>query len=200
MVLVLNPIFFHCFSGADATCSFYRHSKVALYKAWIEYEHHETLTSAFIKLGNRPTRDQLEASSHVVNQFLCYVYSPKAKNDSLNSLRFELFQYSIANSFRELPPTEESSVLHIARCSYQAGWVWGNSLAQALTPPLGEWGWKILDGVLYIRWTQETSPEVTLELLISVCSCRTAKCKNCSCRKKKLACMMFCLCRLKCTL
>ena len=61
--------------------------------------------------------------------------------DDYDDGRFRLFEESTTNDLRYLPPSIAALVLHIKRSSYQAGWVWGNSLTQNSPPSPESCGW-----------------------------------------------------------
>ena len=114
--------FFHCFTGADSTCSFFKKSKKSLYGSWMKSESKEELTSTFKNLSNLPTEDIINESAERIYQFVVAVYGGP-QNVDLNSYRFSSFQQLCSNDLRCLPPTQDSLLLHIKRSAYQAGWI-----------------------------------------------------------------------------
>ena len=46
--------FFHAFLGCDTVSSFYGHSKIKIWDAWLKSSNIEQLTDIFIELSNQP--------------------------------------------------------------------------------------------------------------------------------------------------
>ena len=97
-----------------------------------------------------------------------------------------------------LPPSKDALRYHIFRSAYQAGWIWGNSLAQVTPPPPELWGWQLYKSYLKIYWT---SLNIQKELDKAICTrqCRTQKCNKCKCSKNKTSCLKYCNCLRNCT-
>ena len=110
-----------------------------------------------------------------------------------------VYTTSKSDSFRVLPPSLDALKLHIKRCSYQAGWIWGNTMSQKQSYPPTEWGWHIHHEQLMFTWTTTSSLGTQiLKKLIKTCKCTTAKCTDCSCADVG-KCLKFCTCKQKCT-
>ena len=52
-------LFFHCFSGADATTSFFKISKKDWFSNWMNSPFKDLLTDTFIKLGRCPSANDV---------------------------------------------------------------------------------------------------------------------------------------------
>ena len=117
-------LFFHCFTGADATCSFFKKSKKSWFTVWMQVQFKEELTSAFIKLSSCPSSETVETSINTIEQFVISGYgNPSDRKLSLYEFRFQYFQRLSTNELRCLPPSRDALVLHIKRSAYQAGWI-----------------------------------------------------------------------------
>ena len=113
--------FFHAFSGADATTSFYRKSKANIFTNWMKSSNFDEITTAFQMLSWLPSNDTImNECLPVLKSFICEIYGESNMHD-LN-LWWKLFKHSSSNNMRELPPTYESHLLQILRACFQAGW------------------------------------------------------------------------------
>ena len=133
--------FFHCFTGADSTTSFFKISKKDWFSHWMNFPLRDSLTETFRKMIQCPTEEEVIDSQGLLQKFVSYAYSKKIDKD-LDELRFNIFEKSSSNELRSLPPSKDVLLQHMFRSSYQAGWVWGNTLLQHIPPPPELWGWK----------------------------------------------------------
>ena len=69
----LGLMFFHSFTGCDSSSSFYDKPKGQWYKFWSEFASDE-LTSTFKKLSWCPSREDVDDSLGVLEQFVCGMY------------------------------------------------------------------------------------------------------------------------------
>ena len=205
VALALN--FFHAFSGADSTSSFYRKGKTVLYNSWMNYPMFEDLTSTFQKLSWLPSDETIKESLLMIQNFLYYVYRPSSNpspQNDLDELRMDLFKSSTTNSFRDLPPSTDGLGLHVRRSAYQSGWVWGNSISQEKCPSIEESGWIVESGKIGFRWSISFDPNMIIKVTKS-CKCKqgsskTKKCNSCSCAKSNVACLEQCDCVRTCAI
>ena len=102
------------------------------------------ISTAFKRLSWCATEVTIRDSLAVINKFIIFAYG--SKDVSLKSRRFDLFKSSTVNNLRDLPLSEDGLELHVRRCQYKAGHVWGNSTSQLPTPPLEECGWTLNNG------------------------------------------------------
>ena len=144
--------FFHAFTGADATCSFFKVSKKKWFKCLMDFPLKDHLTTIFQQLTKCPNYEDVTNAQPLLQQFVVFVYLKKFGTIDIDELRCNMFQNSSSNELRVLPPSKDALQLHVFRSAYQAGWIWGNSMSQ-LTPPLLEsWGWRLHNGQLKLRW------------------------------------------------
>ena len=159
---------------------------------------HNYLNEAFRKLSYCPTENDVVDSEEIIRKFVTYIYSKNIIDDGdLTNLRFNMFQKSSLNDLRKLPPSKDALLLHISRCAYQTGWVWGNTLTQRNPPSAESWGWMLHQGHLQVRWTS-LDVHQDLKTAICTCQCRTARCITCKCGKNNLKCLKFCNCARLC--
>ena len=184
-------IFYHCFTGAVSSTSF-KISKKDWFSKWMNFPQKSVLNDTFRKLGRCPTEVEVIGSQVIIRKFVAYVYTKKTDCD-LDELRFYSFKNCSSSELRTLPPTKDALLHHIFRCSYQAGWVWGNSLIQRDPPPLESWGWEIYQGHIRLRW-KSLNVQEELEIALSICQCRTNKCTACKCARNLQRCLKFCHC------
>ena len=138
--------FFHCFSGADSTCSFYKMTKRAWFLHWMSFPMIDELTDSFQKLSWCPTDEALANAQKVIEKCVVYAYSSHI-DDGLDAISKVVYE-----RIEEFPPSLVALVLHVSRCAYQDGWVWVNSLAQCTPPPTESWGWRLYEEHLCIKW------------------------------------------------
>ena len=191
-------LFFHSFTGADSTSSFFKLTKKEWYSHWENFPLKHDLNKVFQNLSNCPTREEVLSAQEILQKFVVYVYTKKKKIDcDLDELRFIMFQKDSSNALRNLPPSKDALLQHALRSAYQAGWVWGNSLTECIPPSPELWGWQILNDHLRIHWS---SLNVHNDLLIvtNICQCRTAGCNTCKCAKNLVKCLKYCNCSRKC--
>ena len=199
--------FFHAFSGYDSTTSFYKRSKVNLFNAWIDSPKYDSITQAFQTLSWQPSPERINECLGVIEAFIGEVCGSRHLCHDINTLRWKLFKASSSNNIRELPPTKSSLQLHVLRAAFQAGWIWGNSISQENWPDVQDYGWKVTQDVLCIRWCEDSPlrPDELFKMVTNTCKCSTKpspeKCKSCSCKngQLKLDCLNMCKCTRSCT-
>ena len=195
-------MFFHSFTGADATCALFNKSKAHWFKLWMEHPKKPDITEAFKQLSWTRQKQDVTSALPVIEQFVCSSYGFPLLF-SVNDTRLKIFSSSTAKNLRQLPPSRAALELHILRSAYQSGCVWGNTLTQEDPPNVKDWGWTVAEnGALSIQWTVEQSADVTMTLsqLVKTCKCKksNSKCTKCGCGKLNLSCMKFCSCRRSC--
>ena len=93
---------------------------------------------------------------------------------------------------RMLVPSPSGILQHIKRASLQAGYLWKLCEFEVNIPNPIEWGWKSHQDSSFIpRWQDEIIQD-NLKSVIAICSCQKGGCKNCSCKKSSMKCMIFC--------
>ena len=164
------------------------------------------VSSSFQQLSWLPTMDTVRNNYKVIETFVASLYLKSKETMTVNDVRFELYANSSSDNFRELPPSRDALEQHILRSSYQAGWIWGNTLAQQLPPSKLQWGWKThpsQSGIL-IKWTGEVVEDrlTTVSMVTATCKCdaNISKCTSCKCARLKLTCLRYCSCKKGCVL
>ena len=188
--------FFHCFTGADSTTSFYKISKKEWFSSWMKFSSFEELCSIFKQLSNFPSKNTVTDYQQIIKQFVTFTYSKSLNLFDLDELRMRLFENRSSSDLKCLPPSSDALELHCLRSAYQSGWVWGNTLRQCVPPPPTSWGWTSQKGHLQLQWTSVL--DESLQKAIATCHCRSAKCKTCKCAKNNTRCLTFCNCARKC--
>ena len=97
-----------------------------------------------------------------------------------------------------IPPTEDALLQHVKRATYEAGFIWGQSLENIQQlPNLSDWGWQ----QIYDRWTPRwiTLPEASKSCQELIhCGCKKACRGLCKCFKANLPCTALCRCAGQC--
>ena len=192
----LALLFFHCFSGADATAAFYKLTKKAWFNYWISFPMKDELTRCFQILSCCPTVEEVAEAMKLIAKFVMFAYNKNISDTDIDEFRLQMFHRSSVNDLRILPPSAASLALHIYRSAYQAGWVWGNTLSLNPMPSTEFWGWRIHKGHLCIKWTFNS--RVDLDPATGICKCKTLKCTACICAKSSRRCLTFCTCSRSC--
>ena len=60
--------FFHCFSGADSTCSFYKITKKAWFSHWMSFPMKDELTNSFRELSWCPSEEAVVLAQKIKEQ------------------------------------------------------------------------------------------------------------------------------------
>jgi hypothetical protein len=177
-------LFVHAFSGCDTTSAVYGKGKKQILKLIENERELSNWVKIFYKLD--ATHNEIKIAGESI--FLS-LYGSKAGQDTLDSLRFKLFQKSLKKSvikLESLPPTSDSAALHAFRTYYQVQLWSGNKLKPE------EWGWtRTNDILLPLKTNLEPAPEHILKLVSCCCKgeCSTAKC---SCFKSGIKCSSVC--------
>ena len=160
--------FFFAFTGCDTVSSFFGKGKCKAWDVWQENKNVDAITQTFIKLGHRPNKIS-ENDADVLEEYVHDLYSnPSKKNTSksLNDLRLHMFRTSSDNDFRKLPPCRNALIEHAKRASYQAGFLWQESVEDFDLPSPTIWGWTLDGNNAYIPlWSSET-PTVDINTFI----------------------------------
>ena len=189
--------FFHAFSGCDSTTSFFKIPKKRWFEIWMSSPMRDDVTTTFQQLSWLPNENSVAQGIQTIARFVTYAYIKTETN--LNSARLNIYTSSVKGDLRALPPSADALNLHVRRCCYQAGWIWGNTLSQQEHMAPEHWGWHIYQDRLFITWA--TTVELGtkhLSVIIRTCNCIKAKCNSCRCAN--MGCLNFCSCRRKCTI
>ena len=184
---------FHAFSGCDLTSGFRGKKKKS---AWNTWELYKEATEAFYILSFPASKSTLEENVFpVLEKFAILMYGGDLGMTSIDDARLALFT-SKQKQLHELPPTANALQQHILRCSYQAGYVWGQATVRnpVIPSPQG-WGWTKDEKQQWVPvWT--TIPpiwEACRQYLVK-CGCKKGCGGLCSCRKagQGVFCTIFC--------
>ena len=95
------------------------------------------------------------------------------RHNTLDAVRLDKFNKFADNDLRLLPPSKEALRQHIYRASYQAGYLWRQSVEELDIPDPEQWGYKKKSkGDFQPLWTTSQS-SVTVKNSIETCSCKT---------------------------
>ena len=190
--------FFHAFTGCDTVSSFYNHSKLKFWDAWMKSESKQLLADTFTRYINQPLSVR-ECDIDILHSFVMTVYKPKMLPDTtVTEARIEEFLCSSnTNILRLLPISRPGLIEHIKRACIQAGWLWRESIENVSHQDPELWGWILLKKRYIPRWQSFTITN-SIEDLCKTCTCSKLLCKNCKCAKLKVKCLPFCKCKGKC--
>ena len=107
-------------------CSFYSKGKCKVYDVWAKSERKDDFTDVFVELGEKPTN---VTSDHIDlhKRFFLQLYG--SRHDTLSN-----FKKSTYNDLHLLPPSKDTLRQHIYRASYQAGYLWRQSVEELDIP------------------------------------------------------------------
>ena len=188
--------YFYAFTGCDTVSSFYGKGKCKAYDVWIQSKQKQQLTDVFRQLGEKPATVTVE-QINILEKYVLELYG--ATHATLGASRLDKFNKSKDNNLRSLPPSKGALIQQIYRASYQAGYLWWQSVEELNLPEVEEWGWQLDTNRLHLKptWTLQQS-SVIVKDFVSTCSCKTGKCKTCNCARRELACLSMCGCSRGC--
>ena len=186
--------FLYALSGCDTVSSFYGKGKCKAYDVSLKSSQKDDLTEVFIKLGETPA----EVTPNMMNVLESYVLDLYgSKHTTLGAARLDKFNKSTTNDLRSLPASKEALCQHVLRASYQAGYLWWQSVEERKIPDPEKWSWK-LDSMGILSQPLWTTVTVTVKDFTMICSCKTGKCKTCKCASNNLSCLFMCDCSRSC--
>ena len=191
--------FFFAFSRCDTVSSFFNLGKCKMWDRWFEHPDKDRITHVFRELSNMP-ESVTEEQMIILECYILFVYSPNVDpSRGLNEYRMLDFECTTHNNLRLIPPSMNALLEHVKRACYQGGWIWRHCMVNRNPPNPECWGWKLDNGHFRPKWDTRASNMKKLEdIVTTTCSCKVAKCKNCSCGKNNLKCLPFCKCQRKC--
>lgn len=166
--------FFHAFTGCDVTSAFFGKGKRKCWEAW---EAFLDITDTFKELTLHPKQPSAE-QMHMLEKFVIFLYDKHSEAQSLDVCRMELFTKK-NRSIENLPPTLNALSLHVRRCIYQGGFVWGQlTIGNVALPCPSQWGWTLEQEKWLPVWTTINNEKLRKEVLI-ICNCKICghKCK-----------------------
>ena len=178
--------FFFAFTGYYTVSSFYSKGKCKAYDVWVKSERKYDFAYVFVELGEKPTNVTLDHSD-LLESFVLQLYG--SRHDTLGAARLDKFKKSTDNHLRLLPPNKDALRRHIYRASYQAGYLWRQSVEELDIPDPEQWGWKTdSKGDFQPLWTISQS-SVIVKNFIETCSCKTGKRKSCQFARANVVCL-----------
>ena len=175
---------YHSITGCDTVSQFSGHGKRTTWETF--NKHAELLDHLGVDSLSTQTVKKVE-------EFVCRIYAPNSMSNSINGIRYKLFQKGKADP-RSLPPTEESLRQHIKRAHYQARiWRLATCAQPNIPTPIGN-GW-ILDSNSELQpelSNAEPVPQICLDIVF--CKCQSCSSNRCSCKIKHLRCTAACDC------
>ena len=174
--------FFHAFTGCDTTSSVYRYGRCKFSDTWMRED--PEVTNTFIELSNALTvirEDQISK----IETFLVSIYYPGQKHLSIDDARLKSFLRSPAPDLCSITISRSGLIQHIKRSALQAGWVWKDCESSINIPDPTTWGWLCLslNPLTYCpKWCETL---VDIKKCILTCLCKSFKCDNCKCAKRK---------------
>lgn len=184
--------FLHAFSGCDTTSSFAGKGKKTIVRSLLDNKNLLNLASVYYQKD----ADHITIAKNG-SQLTATIYKSKKIYNSLNQLRFELYQQATNKStfkLEKLPPTEEAAAQHSYRVYYQLQTWLGNFDNDQDNKKAKDWGWNENVGRLVPKYISDSSDLIPGKLLKSVsCTCESG-CNNqrCGCRKHGLKCTNLC--------
>ena len=166
------------------------------YDVWLKSSQKDYLTDVFIQLGETPA----DVSPNVMNLLESYVLDLYgSKHTTLGAGGLDKYNKSTPNDLRSLTPSKEALLQHVLRASYQAGYLWWQSVEELKIPDPEQWDWKLdsMEVLFQPLWTTAHS-SVTVKDFSMICSCKTGKCKTCKCASNNLSCLSMCGCSRSC--
>lgn len=159
--------------------------------SWEAWESFAEVTPAFIDLVLHPkelTSEQL----NIISKFVIITYDKHSETNDIDVCRMQLFAQK-NRTVENLPPTMNALALHIKRCIFQAGFVWGNLCQPVVELPCpSKWGWTLQNNKWTPLWTTTKNEKISSDILLK-CKCKTCGPK-CKCFLKNLKCTRLCLC------
>ena len=184
---------FHSFTGCDTVSAFFGRGKKSAWETWKTFPE---ATDGFVAIGSYPPIITDDIAR--LERFVVLLYDRTSGEDSVDKCRIHLFT-SKARWIDNIPPTKAALLEHIKRATFQAGYIWRQSLVQnptGVSPEL--WGWEAsAAGFWRPVWSQlQIASDFCQELL--KCGCKTGCLRNCKCQKHGLRCTALCACQGDC--
>ena len=127
----------------------------------------------------------------VIDSFVVPLYSVNCPLTEVNPAHQQIFD-QLSKTIEYLLPTKEALTEHIKRATYQAGYVWDQSLiAEQVLPSPDKWGWAESESGWVPFWTPLPQATKALEELVR-CGWTKSCAGKCSCKEKGLVCTAQC--------
>ena len=179
---------FHAVTGCDSTSQF---SGIGKKSAWKTFVKHPSLLYD-IGTTSIPSTSTLKSAE----AFVCKLYDPETEKVGIHDVRCSTFRKAKSN-LDNLPPTQDSLMLHLKRAHYQT-LVWKQSLvAQPELPSPLESGWHLVETEMKpVLMTKNAISPNYIDIVSCQCKENGGQCRNrhCACVKGSMACTASCRC------
>ena len=184
----------HSFSGSDWGGKFAGISKKKWITNYLNLDAASDTVQAFINLGEEGI-DPL-SQQHILEKFVCKLYSANTACSNVNALRWELFRDRNKEG-EQLPPTTDTLTPHIQRAHVISQIAKGFRNPHPEILPLKNNGWEETSPGILSATTCLSPPAPHAVLALTKCSCKKSGCSNtsrCSCVTNGLPCTGLCKC------
>lgn len=184
--------FFHALTGCDTVSFLAGKGKKTAWDVWNVFPE---VTDIFVELSSVP-QEVSDDNLLLIERFFVLLYDRTSTVMKVNSMRQHLFSKR-ARTLEHIPPTEAALRQHTLRAAYQAGHIWGQTLAkQPVIPSPEGWGWKREGDWKPIWTTLNQAQDICYELIR--CGCKKGCKGQCKCVKANLSCTALCNCGGNC--
>ena len=183
-------LFFHAFTGCDVISSFRGKGKKS---AWQTWDVCDEASDVFTRLSQYPpTVDDDDLTT--LEKFVVMMYDRSNTARGVDDARLDMFARK-QRPYEAIPPTRAALHQHVKLATYQAGYIWSQSLVrQPETQSPADWGWTKTGDRWQIFWT---TPPLIAESCqqLTKCGCKTECCGRCKCHRFGLSCTTLCSCK-----
>lgn len=181
--------FFHAFTGCDTVSAFHGKGKRSAWQTWCSFEK---VTNTFIRLSSKPKTITCK-DLQILEQYVVLLYDRGSSCTEVNMARLDLFARK-QRAYDSIPPTSAALKEHCKRATFQAGYVWRQSLVlKPKIPCPSTWGWQKVNSDWFPYWTNMTAVAKSCQELTR-CGCQKQCSGRCKCFKSALKCTALCGC------
>ena len=183
--------FFQAFTGCDTVSSFYGKGMCKAHDVRVKGQRRDGFTGVFVELGEKPTN---VTSNHIdiLESFVLQLYG--LRHDTFGAAQLDKLKKFSDNDLCLLPLSEDALRQHIYHSSYQAGYLWGQSVEELDIPDPEQWGWKTDSKGDFQPLRTSSQSSILVKNFIETCSCKTGNCKSCECVHANVICLSMCEC------
>ena len=184
---------FHAITGCDTTSCF---SGKGTKTAWETWNACPAVTESFLSLVDQPETIS-DACMEEIERFVVVLYDRTNALNKVNDARQQLFTKR-SRTLENIPPTKAALMNHVMRATFQAGYIWSQSLVrQPLLPNPSQWGWEKQENGWVPVWSNLPAAQQSCYELIH-CGCKKACRGLYKCSKANVPCTALCVCGGKC--
>ena len=146
-----------------------------------------------------PTSLEVQNVMPTLERFVILLYDRTSSETSVDEARKDMYCRK-NRQIDNIPPTADALYHNTMRCTFIAGYVWGQSLVYTpVLPCPSQWGWKREDDCWEPHWTSLPPVSKACREFIK-CGCYPEKgCRNrCKCVRADLQCSPLCRCKGTC--